>query len=76
MTAEPSKVLNCCVVGIRRPNAGGRERGNASRTPGNAVEFPMLQFSRGGNNTDKFDTDKVGEYAKVQGGGFGKPNPA
>ena len=23
-TAEPSAVLDCCVVGIRRPNAGGR----------------------------------------------------
>ena len=34
MTAEPFIVLHCCVVGIRRPNAGGRERGTLPKRRG------------------------------------------
>ena len=38
--AEPSAVLNCCVVGIRRPNAGERNDGENGGTPGERSRAP------------------------------------
>ena len=56
--AEPSAVLNGCVVGIRRPNAGGKERENVG-TPGS------LQNPRKIAVENRYSSAKWEKYQKI-----------